>query len=186
MKKRQRAGLAIHPQEMCQINQPLNSSPLPAFSSHLASFQPQDPNLLCLFNSTISPSPNDPLPNKLDKSCSANYLTLARDSNGGLALSLMASNELFSSPILVTAPSVNQIIPNSLLALPVQKFFLNFGFNPDPNKGVLGLPSVQSPGMVTSTLEPFSSDNVIATPNNGAGDFEVMKSEFMKGNTMIY
>lgn len=184
LKKCQREGSAIHPQEMCQINQPLNSSSLPAFSSHLASFQPQDPNLLCLSNSIVSPSPNDPLPNMLDKSCSANCLTFARDSNGGMALSLMASNasnELFSSPILVTVPSVNQILPNILLALPVQENLLNCGFNPGPNKGVLGLPSMQSPGMVTSTLEPFSSDTTIATPNNGAGDFEVMKSEFMQG-----
>ncbi|XP_075521908.1 uncharacterized protein LOC142555105 isoform X2 [Primulina tabacum] len=184
LKKCQRSGLAIYPQEMSRLNQPLNSSPSPAFSSHLASFQPQDPNLLCLSNSIVSPSPNDPLPNMLDKSCSANYLTFARESNGGMALSLMvsdASNELFSSPTLVTVPSVNQILPNSLLALPVQENFLNFGFNPDPNKWVLGLPAMQSPGMVTLTLEPFSSDNVIATPNSSAGDFEVMKSEFLQG-----
>lgn len=31
LKKFQRAGLEIHPQQMCQINQPISSSPLPTF-----------------------------------------------------------------------------------------------------------------------------------------------------------
>ncbi|XP_075510043.1 uncharacterized protein LOC142546291 [Primulina tabacum] len=147
-----------------------------------SSLQPQDPNLLCFSNSVVSPSPNDPLPNMLDKSYSANDLTFARDNNGGVALSLMASNELLSSPTLVTMPSVKQILPNSFLpVVPVQENYLNFGFNRCPNEVVLGLPSTQSPKMVTSTLKPFPSDHVIATPNNAAGDLEAMESEFLQG-----
>ncbi|XP_073044323.1 uncharacterized protein [Primulina eburnea] len=183
MKKCRRAGLEIHhPQQTCQINQPLTSSPLPTFSSLFASLQPQDPNFLCFSNSVVSPSPNDPLPNMLDKSYSANDLTFARDNNGGMALSLMASNELLSSPTSVTMPSVKQILPNSCLpVVPVQENYLHFGFNPCPNEVVLGLPCTQSPKMVTSTLKPFPSDHVIATPNNAAGDLEAMESEFLQG-----
>ncbi|XP_073024079.1 transcription factor MYB28-like isoform X3 [Primulina eburnea] len=119
LKKSQRVGLEIHPQQMSQTNQLLGSSP---------------------------------------------------------------SNELLSSPTLVTLPSVKQISPNSFLpVLPVQENYLNFGFDPHPNMVVLGLPAMRAPKMVTSTLEPFSSDHVIATPNNAAGDFEVMESEFMHG-----
>ncbi|XP_073289467.1 uncharacterized protein [Primulina huaijiensis] len=179
MKKCQRVGLEIHhPQQMCQINQPLTSSPLPTFSSLFAS----DPNFLCFSDPVMSPSPNDPLPNMLDKSYSANDLMFARDNDGGMALSLMASNELLSSPTLVTMPSVKQILPNSFLpVVPVQENCLNFCFNPCLNEGVLGLPSMQSPEMVTSTLKPFPSDNVIATPNNATGDLEVMESEILQG-----
>ncbi|XP_073140850.1 transcription factor MYB34-like [Henckelia pumila] len=133
-KKCQREGLAIHRREMHQVNQPPSSSPSQTFLSHFASFQPQAPKHLCFSGSRVSLSPNDSIaPNMLDKSCSANHLLVARDSNAG------------------------------------------------PIEVVLGLPSMQSPWMVTSTREPFSSDNVIATPSNGAGDFEAMKSEIMIG-----
>ncbi|XP_073286186.1 transcription factor MYB86-like isoform X2 [Primulina huaijiensis] len=97
-------------------------------------------------------------------------------------LSSSPSNKSLSSPTLVTLPSVKQILPNSFLpVLPVQENYLNFGFDPHPNKVVLALPSMKSPEMVTSTLKPFSSDHVIAIPNNAARDFEVMESEFMHG-----
>ncbi|XP_073139981.1 transcription factor MYB33-like isoform X2 [Henckelia pumila] len=62
---------------------------------------------------------------------------------------------------------------------PSQTFLSHSG--PGPIDVVLGLPSMRSPWMAASTLERFSSDNVITTPSTGAGDFDAMGSEIMQG-----
>ncbi|KAK6134725.1 hypothetical protein DH2020_031527 [Rehmannia glutinosa] len=173
LKRRQRAGLPIYPQEIAlhQKHQKLNSSSPspPSLSSILASSHPSNPNSLQFYDTFSSPSTqnhlsNTPYVNQQFKLC--------RGNNSSLALTLAASNSSFSSS---ANPFFNQGPSNNPLPIP-SLFFrynsLDYGAKTGPEMGVLGLPSIQSPAV---TPAASSSDFVMAatTSSDGAEEYEV-------------
>ncbi|KAK6157279.1 hypothetical protein DH2020_011527 [Rehmannia glutinosa] len=172
LKRRQRAGLPIYPQEIAlhQKHQKLNSSSPspPSLSSILASSHPSNPNSLQFYDTFSSPSTQNHLSNTPYVN---QQFKLYRGNNSSLALTLAASNSSFSSsanPFFNQGPSNNP--------LPMPSFFrynsLDYGAKTGPEMGVLGLPSIQSPAV---TPAASSSDFVMATTtsSDGAEEYEV-------------
>ncbi|KAI3457329.1 hypothetical protein Pfo_013992 [Paulownia fortunei] len=176
LKRRQRAGLPIYPQEVVQQEQQQpNSSPSASLSSLLAPSHPANPNPLRFYDTCGSPSTISPPQNQPNTPYINHQLQLYRGNNGSLALSLAASNSSFSSPTLSAGPFFNQGLSNPLPMPSLLRYnSLNYGIKAGPDMGVLGLPSIQSPVHGAVTPAASSSDFVMATASSdGAEDYEV-------------
>ncbi|KAH6827111.1 myb domain protein 101 [Perilla frutescens var. hirtella] len=177
LKRRQRAGLPIYPHQLVEQEQQQhhhhhqqqqhNSSQTPSLSSLLASSHHQNPNPFAYNPSMVSHPENHQTNNS---PYTNSQLKLYRDDNGGLTLSLDASNSLFSSSTFLSQGVVNQLPINSLL----QYNSFNYGIHTGSGMGALGLPSIQSLPPPAITPAASSSEFVVATTSSDAADdFEV-------------
>ncbi|KAL3848982.1 hypothetical protein ACJIZ3_010864 [Penstemon smallii] len=184
LKRCQRSGLPIYPQEVHKDQFQLNYSSSPtSLSSFLASTQPPNPNPPCLFDPFNPSTRMDPQQNQLNPSY-LHELKFFNENNGNnnLALSLAASNSSFSSSNLHINPFYNPGLSNPLpISSMIQYGSHNFGIhNSSSSVGVLGLPSIQSPLMVTPTAS--SSEFMMATSSDEVEDYEVEPTGFAKRN----
>ncbi|KAL0354101.1 UNVERIFIED_CONTAM: Transcription factor [Sesamum angustifolium] len=136
LKRRQRAGLPVYPEEVVQQEkqQQLNSSSSVLASSHRSNQTPL--NFYETFNSqpTIAPPQNQPNPPYIN-----HQLKLYRANNGSLALSLATSNSSLTPSALPAAPIFNQGLSNPLpIPSLLQYDSLNYGMNAGPEIGLLG------------------------------------------------
>ncbi|KAL2245738.1 transcription factor MYB101 [Sesamum indicum] len=168
LKRRQRAGLPVYPEEVVQQekHQQLNSSSSVLASSHRPNQIPL--NFYETFNSQpmIAPPQNQPNAPYIN-----HQLKLYRASNGSLALSLANSNSSFTPSVLPAAPFFSQGLSNPLpIPSLLQYNSLNYDINTDPEIRVVGLPSIQSSVQGTVTPAASSSDFVMGTTSSDAAD----------------
>ncbi|KZV17714.1 myb-related protein Pp2-like [Dorcoceras hygrometricum] len=158
-KRRQRAGLPIYPQDHQE-----HSSLLPLSSSgHIINHTP------LLFLDTFKPVPAvSVLPphhymNHTNTAFTRNELMRPLRDDGGLSLSLAASNSSSSPSSLTAQPFYNQGFPSSLpMPSILESKSLNFGFSSDTcntGMGVLELPLIQTMVPPQATPESSSSDD---------------------------
>ncbi|KAK4398035.1 Transcription factor [Sesamum angolense] len=179
LKRRQRAGLPVYPEEVVQQEkqQQLNSSSSVLASSHRSNQTPL--NFYETFNSqpTIAPPQNQPNAPYIN-----HQLKLYRANNGSLALSLATSS--LTPSALPAAPFFNQGLSNPLpIPSLLQYNSLNYGMNAGPEIGVVGLPSTHLPVQGTVTPTASSSDFVMGTTSSdGAEDQYDVETGFSRCN----
>nr|AGN52196.1 MYB-related transcription factor [Salvia miltiorrhiza] len=172
LKRRQRAGLPIYPHEIAEQGQQHRRSNPPQPS--LTSLHRRNPNPLITFASPMIAS------SEISRAAPHLYannhqLKLYHDGiNGGLTLSLDASNSLMSSSTFFNQGLVvNQLPINSLVHQYNSLNPVGYGL------GALGLPSIQSAAVLTPAAS--SSDFVAAASSDGAEDFEVERRSRSSG-----
>ncbi|XP_041993414.1 transcription factor MYB97-like [Salvia splendens] len=141
LKRRQRAGLPIYPRDIAEQEQPKRHDPsrgaTPSLSSLLAGSHPRSPSPLITFAKPLYTNNQ--------------HLKLYQDSNGGLSLSLDASNPIMSSSTFLNQGLVNQLPMISSIVQYNSLNPVNYGI------GALGLPSIPAAAL---TPAASSSDGV--------------------------
>ncbi|KAL1560795.1 MYB-related transcription factor [Salvia divinorum] len=162
VKRRQRAGLPIYPCDIAEQEQPEHhnqSRATPSLSSLLAASHPRSTSSPLI---TFAPAMlNSAKPLYTNNQ----HLKLYQDSNGGLTLSLDASNPIMSSSTFLNQGLVNQLPMISSIVQYNSLNPVNYGM------GALGLPSVQlSSPPAAAALTPAASSS------DGAEEFEAAGS----------
>ncbi|XP_073059903.1 transcription factor MYB101-like [Primulina eburnea] len=178
-KRRQRAGLPIYPQDH-QEHQHLDcSSPqVPSLSSllPLSSTKPMNQTPLLFLDTFKSVPAASVIPphhyNHANTPYGSNELRPFRD-DGGLSLSLAASNSSLSPSSLMAQPFYTQGFPNSLLVPSILDCkYLEFGIS--TGMGVLELPLIQS------TVPPNQATPELSSSEDADQPYNEMETAFFR------